>query len=59
MGARYRPAGEKRAPQPCIRSTAPLSAVGRTLIAILENGQNHDGTVAIPRRCSLIWADSS
>ena len=47
MNARYRPAGG--------RGTAPVHtlngsalAVGRTLIAILENYQRHNGTVAIP-----------
>jgi seryl-tRNA synthetase len=47
MKARYRPAGG--------RGTAPVHtlngsglAIGRTLIAILENFQRHNGTVAIP-----------
>jgi seryl-tRNA synthetase len=47
MGARYRPAGEKG-----IRPVHTLNgsglAVGRTLIAVLENYQRHDGSVAIP-----------
>jgi seryl-tRNA synthetase len=47
MKARYRPAGGK--------GTAPVHtlngsglAIGRTLIAILENYQRHNGTVALP-----------
>jgi seryl-tRNA synthetase len=30
-------------------------AVGRTLIAILENYQQADGTVVVPRRCVRSW----
>ena len=47
MKARYRPAGDK--------GTVPVHtlngsglAIGRTLIAILENFQRHNGTVALP-----------
>jgi seryl-tRNA synthetase len=47
MRARYRPTGSK--------GTSPLHtlngsglAIGRTLIAILENFQRHNGTVAVP-----------
>ncbi len=49
MNTRYRPAGEKGA-RPVHVHTLNGSglAVGRTLIAILENFQQHDGTVAIP-----------
>jgi len=47
MNARYRPSGEKGT-----RSVHTLNgsglAVGRTMIAILENYQQHNGTVTIP-----------
>ena len=33
-------------------------AVGRTLVAILENYQQPDGSVAIPPHCSLIWVEN-
>jgi seryl-tRNA synthetase len=47
MNARYRPEGEK---QPRFVHTLNGSglAVGRTLIAVLENGQQADGGVVIP-----------
>ena len=47
MNARYRPDGEK---QPRFVHTLNGSglAVGRTLIAVLENGQRADGSVVIP-----------
>jgi len=47
MRARYRPAGGKGA-QPVHTLNGSGLAVGRTLIAILENFQRNDGTVAIP-----------
>jgi seryl-tRNA synthetase len=47
MGARYRPAGEKT-----VRHVHTLNgsgvAVGRALVAVLENYQNEDGSVTIP-----------
>jgi seryl-tRNA synthetase len=48
MGARYRPAGEKGT-RPVHTLNGSGLAVGRTLIAILENYQQQDGTVTIPR----------
>jgi seryl-tRNA synthetase len=47
MNARYRAAGEK---QPRFVHTLNGSglAVGRTLVAVLENYQNEDGSVTIP-----------
>ncbi len=49
MGARYRPRGAKD-----IRFVHTLNgsglAVGRTLIAVLENYQNADGSVTIPEQ---------
>ncbi|HVH82124.1 MAG TPA: serine--tRNA ligase [Stellaceae bacterium] len=47
MNARYRPANEKGT-RPVHTLNGSGLAVGRTLIAILENYQRHDGTVAIP-----------
>ena len=47
MNARFRPAGEK---QPRFVHTLNGSglAVGRTLVAVMENYQNEDGSVTIP-----------
>jgi seryl-tRNA synthetase len=47
MKARYRPAGGKGT-HPVHTLNGSALAVGRTMIAILENFQLHDGTVAIP-----------
>jgi seryl-tRNA synthetase len=47
MGARYRPAGEKQTRFLHTLNGSGL-AVGRTLIAILENYQQADGSIAIP-----------
>ncbi|MGC2412905.1 MAG: serine--tRNA ligase [Stellaceae bacterium] len=47
MKARYRPAGEKGT-RPVHTLNGSGLAVGRTMIAILENYQRHDGTVMIP-----------
>ena len=53
MNARYRPekpAGEKKAPKPEYVHTLNGSglAVGRALVAILENYQNADGSITVP-----------
>jgi seryl-tRNA synthetase len=47
MRARYRPSGEKGTRYVHTLNGSGL-AVGRTLIAVLENCQRHDGTVVIP-----------
>ena len=47
MGIRYRPDGEKKSRLVHTLNGSGL-AVGRTLLAILENYQQEDGTVAIP-----------
>ena len=47
MKARYRPPGEKGT-RPVHTLNGSALAVGRTMIAILENFQRHDGTVAVP-----------
>jgi seryl-tRNA synthetase len=47
LDCRYRPA-EGAAPEPVHTLNGTAVAVGRTLIALLENGQRGDGTVAIP-----------
>ncbi len=49
MNARYRPAGENGARPVHVHTlNGSALAVGRTMIAILENFQRHDGKVAIP-----------
>jgi seryl-tRNA synthetase len=47
MNARYRPGGEKGT-RPVHTLNGSALAVGRTMIAILENYQSHNGTVTIP-----------
>jgi seryl-tRNA synthetase len=47
LGCRYRPA-EGAAPEHVATLNGTAVAVGRTLIAIIENGQRADGSVAIP-----------
>jgi seryl-tRNA synthetase len=47
LNARYRPA-EDAAPQFLHTLNGTAVAVGRTIIAVVENGQRDDGTVAIP-----------
>jgi len=47
MGVRYRPKGEKKSRLVHTLNGSGL-AVGRTLLAILENYQQEDGTVTIP-----------
>ena len=47
MGIRYRPEGEKKSRLVHTLNGSGL-AVGRTLLAILENYQQEDGTVAVP-----------
>jgi seryl-tRNA synthetase len=48
MDARYRPSGEGGAPRHVHTLNGSGLAVGRTLIAILENYQEADGSVRIP-----------
>jgi seryl-tRNA synthetase len=47
MNARYRPQGERRTELVHTLNGSGL-AVGRTLIAVLENGQEEDGSVTLP-----------
>jgi seryl-tRNA synthetase len=47
MNARYRPQGERRTEFVHTLNGSGL-AVGRTLIALLENGQQADGSIALP-----------
>jgi seryl-tRNA synthetase len=47
LGARYRPA-EGRGPRHLHTLNGTAVAVGRTIIAVVENGQQEDGTIAIP-----------
>jgi seryl-tRNA synthetase len=46
MQARFR--GEKGKPEPVHTLNGSGLAVGRTLVAILENYQNADGSVTVP-----------
>ncbi|HTM76112.1 MAG TPA: aminoacyl--tRNA ligase-related protein, partial [Devosia sp.] len=48
MEARYRPAGEKQAPRFVHTLNGSGTAVGRCLIAVLENYQQEDGSVLVP-----------
>ncbi|UYO00076.1 MAG: serine--tRNA ligase [Devosia sp.] len=48
MEARYRPRGEKQAPRYVHTLNGSGTAVGRCLIAVLENYQQEDGSVLIP-----------
>jgi seryl-tRNA synthetase len=48
MEARYRPSGEKQAPRYVHTLNGSGTAVGRCLIAVLENYQQEDGAVTIP-----------
>ena len=56
MNTRYRGAdGKVKGPVHTLNGSG--LAVGRTLVAILENYQQPDGSVAIPvGACSLTWA---
>jgi seryl-tRNA synthetase len=47
MNARYRPQGERRTELVHTLNGSGL-AVGRTLIALLENGQEADGSIILP-----------
>ena len=48
MDARYRPAGEKQALRFVHTLNGSGTAVGRCLIAVMENYQQEDGSIAIP-----------
>jgi seryl-tRNA synthetase len=48
MNARYRPAGDGQGPEHVHTLNGSGVAVGRALIAILENYQNGDGSVTVP-----------
>jgi seryl-tRNA synthetase len=47
LNARYRPA-EDASPQFVHTLNGTAVAVGRTIIAVVENGQRDDGTIEIP-----------
>lgn len=52
LEARYRPLredGKPGKPEPLATLNGTATAVGRTIIAILENHQQEDGTVAVPQ----------
>ncbi len=48
MNARYRPSGEGQGPEHVHTLNGSGVAVGRALIAVLENYQNADGSITIP-----------
>jgi len=48
MNARYRPAGDGQGPEHVHTLNGSGVAVGRALIAVLENYQNADGSITIP-----------
>ena len=48
LGARYRPAANA-SPRFCHTVNGTATAVGRTLIALIENGQRADGSVRMPK----------
>ena len=48
MEARYRPAGEKQSPRFVHTLNGSGTAVGRCLIAVMENYQQEDGSVLVP-----------
>ena len=48
MKAAYRPAGQQKGTRPVHTLNGSGLAVGRTLVAVLENGQRADGAVEIP-----------
>jgi seryl-tRNA synthetase len=48
LGARYRPA-EGEAPQPVHTLNGTACAVGRTIIALIENRQESDGSFTLPK----------
>jgi seryl-tRNA synthetase len=48
MDSRYRPSGEKQAPRFVHTLNGSGTAVGRCLIAVMENYQQADGSIAVP-----------
>ena len=52
LGARYRPA-EGEAPQPVHTLNGTACAVGRTIIALMENRQESDGSFTLPKTLHL------
>ena len=48
LGARFRPEADA-SPEPVHTLNGTAVAVGRTLIALVENGQREDGSVALPK----------
>ena len=55
MNARYRPKGRRTSRYVHTLNGSGL-AVGRTLVAVLENYQQADGSIVIPDACAPIWA---
>ena len=60
LAARFRPAGEgKTQPEPMHTVNGTAVAIGRTLIALIENGQRSDGTVDLPEVLTAAGAPAS
>jgi seryl-tRNA synthetase len=58
LNARYRPASEA-SPRFVHTLNGTAVAVGRTIIAVVENGQRDDGTIAIPEVLQAYGAPAS
>jgi seryl-tRNA synthetase len=58
LGARYRPEGDG-GPRFVHTLNGTAVAVGRTIIAVVENGQRDDGTIAIPEVLHAFGAPAS
>jgi seryl-tRNA synthetase len=58
MNARYKPEGQKTTRFLHTLNGSGL-AVGRTLVAVLENHQNEDGSITVPAALRPIWAAST
>jgi seryl-tRNA synthetase len=60
LGARFRPDAEgKTSPEPVHTVNGTAVAVGRTLIALIENGQQADGSVVLPEALAGAGAPAS
>ena len=55
---RMRPGGEKAKPETLHTLNGTAVAVGRTMIALLENGQRDDGSVVLPAVLTAYGAPS-
>ena len=56
MNARYRKAADAKRTRFVHTLNGSGVAVGRALVAVMENYQNADGSVSCPKCCGPIWA---